>query len=633
MDNHDHCSCSCCGHHHEKESLLSELAEELEKPVYIAISFAALLINFVLSLAIKGSHSHSGIEWYDYISIVAVVLSGFPLIYSGLYNLFVKRRIKTTLLITIAIFASLYIGELFTAGEVAFLMALGEYLEDRTVEKAKKGISRLANMVPSDVSIIEGKTEHKKPIKEVQIGEIIKLRPGETVALDGVVVNGSSAIDQSNITGESLPQDVRKGDKVYSGSVNMQGTIDIEVTNVSDNSSMQRMIALMRMTDSSKSRIENTADKISSYLVPLALLIAILVFIITGDIVRTVTVLVVFCPCAFALATPTCIVAAIGNAGKKGVLIKNKNAVEGLAKSDIMAFDKTGTLTHGKLIVSEIVPLGNQAADEILRIAASLEYHSEHPLAKAVVNKANEENINLYDVENFKSIAGWGIEGNIDGKKYSICRTKHVSADKLASEGKATMILKQGDKDIAIIALSDEIKANAAKTIALLSEQGVSTALLSGDNESVCKHIANRLSISDYRSELMPEDKLKEIAKLKNNHRVVMVGDGMNDAPALKSADVSICMADSGSDVSIEACDIVLLGDDIGKLPYIKKLCVYTLSSIRINLTAAMLINFVALILSVMGLLSPVLGALIHNLGSVFVTLNAARLYRVRIEA
>lgn len=629
-ENNKACNCSCCEHEEEHGNFLSELAEELEKPIYIIISFIALLCTLILSLTMKDGSS--GVKWYDYISLVAVVLSGFPLIYSGIYNLFVKRRIKSSLLITIAIFASIYIGEIFTAGEVALLMALGEYLEDRTVEKAKNGISRLMKLVPNDVSVLEDGKEIKKHIDEVEVGEVIKLRPGETIALDGVVVNGNSAVDQRNITGESLPIDVHKGSKVYSGSVNMQGTIDVEVTNIADNSSMQRMIALMRMTDSSKSRIENTADKWSAILVPVALLIALIVYIVTQDIVRTVSVLVVFCPCAFTLATPTCIVAAIGHAGKNGVLIKDKNAVENLAKSNLMAFDKTGTLTSGRLTVSEVVPLGSESPEEILRLAASLEYSSEHPLAKAIVMQAEKDNVQLHDVKDFKAIAGWGIEGSIDGVKYSISRTKHSAADELASEGKATMILKRGDEDIAVIALSDEIKENSASTISALKEQGVNSVLLSGDNQSACKHIAEKLNIEHYKAELMPEDKLKYIAKFRENHTVSMVGDGMNDAPALKSADVSICMADSGSDVSVEASDIVLLGDDIGKLPYIKRLCCKTLKNIKLNLSVAMIINLAAVVLSIMGLLSPVFGALMHNLGSVFVTLNAARLYRVEIE-
>lgn len=637
----DHChhehkmGCGCCSTE-ESDSVFARLSEHLEKPIYLIVSFVALLANVLLSFIITGKgHNHgvvATLAWYDYLSIIAVVLSGFPIVYAGLYNFFIKRRIKSSLLITIAIFASVYIGELFTAGEVALLMAFGEYLENRTVRKAKQGISRLMSMVPSEVSVLDNGVEISKSISKVQIGEVVKIRPGETIALDGIVVNGSSAIDQSNITGESIPVDVHKDSRVYSGSVNTHGTIDIQVINLANNSSMQRMIKLMNMADSSKSNIENIADKWSAWLVPIALVIAVLVYIITGDIVRMVSVLVVFCPCAFALATPTCIVAAIGNASKKGVLIKNKNAVEYLAKSDLFAFDKTGTLTTGKLNVSEIVPLSDMDTHSIMQIAASLEYHSEHPLAKAIVRYAKQKDIALLDVHNFRAIAGIGIDGSIDGVLYSITKATHSVADKLASDGKATMMLSREGEELAIIALADEIKQNAPDTITRLASQGVDSILLSGDNAMACKNIATKLNIKHFKAALMPEQKLESIAELRRKHVVTMVGDGMNDAPALKSADVSVSMADSGSDISVEASDIVLLGDDVGKLPYVKRLSTITLHNIKINLTVAMGINLVAVVLSVLGLLSPVLGALVHNLGSVFVTLNATRLYGMHID-
>lgn len=647
------CGCGCHHHEHDHEhshehehhhahihqSKLRLLAAELEKGKYVLLSFFVLLLSFGIPLLEGGLHQHAfgesqsllALEWHEYLSIIPILLCGIPIVYGGLYNLLAKRRIRSSLLITIAIFASIYIGQLLVAGEVAFLMALGEYLEDKTLSKAKRGIDRLMKLVPDTVKVLVDGQETEKHIADVQVGELLRIRPGEIIPLDGEVAEGSSAINQSNITGESLPVDVSTGSKVYSGSQNMQGSLLLRVMSKSDSSSMQRMISLMNMAEHSKARIEHIADRWAAALVPAALVVALLVYLLTGDIVRMVSVLVVFCPCAFALATPTCIVAAIGQASGKGVLIKNKTAIEILAKCDTMAFDKTGTLTRGRLSLSDVLPLTQVRKEEILKISRSLEHHSEHPIAKAIVS--HEKDAERYAVEDFRALTGLGVEGRIAGKSYRIVKTAHPKAKELAKQGKATMALLEDDAEIAILALRDELKSEARATIEKLNQMGVKTVLLSGDSEEACQSIAAELSIEEYRAELLPEDKLYAIESLKQQARAVtMIGDGMNDAPALKMADASVAMADSGSGVSVEAADIALLGDDIAKLPYVKRLAEVTIRNVKFNLSISMLINFAAVILSALGMLNPLAGALVHNVGSVLVTLNAALLYRRRIR-
>lgn len=631
------CSCQV---ENKKHSKLSKFVEELEKGKYLFLSLIFVLLSFLLPLFIEGGfHEHEfgesqnvfALPWYHYLAIVPIFISGLPIIYAGLRNLFVHRRIKSSLLITIALFASIGIGQLLVAAEIAFLMALGEYLEAKTVANAKQGINRLMQILPSEVSVLVGEEEQKIDIDKVKVGDLIRVRPGELIALDAQVVEGESSVQQSNITGESLPVDVTKGSMLYSGTQNLQGSLLLRVCNTSDNSSMQRMIELMNMAEHSKSKIENTADKWAAWLVPIALVVAIIVYLFTQDIVRMVSVLVVFCPCAFALATPTCVVAAIGQASGKGVLIKNKTVLEALAKCQTMAFDKTGTLTQGKLLVSDILPLAEIDEAEILKIAHSLEYYSEHPLAQAIVAHAKGQE--RYAVEDFSASAGRGVQGRIEGGLYRIERTQHPSALAFAEQGMATMLLESEGRELAIIALQDSLKANAKDCINKLHSLGMESVLLSGDSKAAVAHMAESLNIKEYLAGLLPEEKVEAIQNLKfQGKTVAMVGDGMNDAPALKIADASIAMADSGSGVSVEAADIVLLGGDIGKLPYVKKLAEKTIWNVKFNLTLAMGINIVAVILSAAGLLNPLFGALVHNAGSVLVTLNAALLYRRKIR-
>lgn len=577
---------------------------------------------------------------------MSILISGLPLAWAAIERVVKNFNISSALLITIAMIACISIGEIFAAGEVAFIMAIGGWLEDRTVDRTKKGITQLLKLVPTKGRRITYKLDGtiKEEIvdpEEVQVDDIIRVLPGETIPADGIIEFGQTSIDQSVMTGESLPVDKIKGDNVYTGTINCFGSIDIKVSKSFSDSSLNKMISLVKQAEDNKAPMQRTVDKFSAWFVPTACVIAIITYFVTKDITRAVTVLVVFCPCALALATPTSIVAAIGQATKFGVLIKSGEALERMGQINVVAFDKTGTLTHGNLAVSDVIPI-NVSENELLKSVGSAEIRSEHPIGKAIVSFTKENKIDIFDTEEFSMVVGKGVISKIQDKRVlcgneklmseegvNISEKLNIVISELRGQGKAIVITAIQGSVIGIIALSDIIKENANSMIDKLLQSGISdTILLTGDNKKAAEYIGNKVGIKEIKSSLLPEDKVSEIVNIQNRGQLIcMVGDGVNDAPALKTATVGVAMGTIGSDIAIEAADIAIMGDDISKIGYIKRLSNATLKTIKFNIIAAMVINIVAIILSVIGLLNPVTGALVHNVGSVLVVLNAALLY------
>ena len=569
-----------------------------------------------------------------------VIISGIPMLLLAMVRLIREKWISSALLIAIAMVASLLIGEVFAAGEVAWIMALGALLEDWTVERAKKGLKNLINLTPQTGRRITNGIEEIIPVDEIKIGDTLRILPGESVPVDGEIITGTSSLDQSIMTGESLPIDKEVGDEVFCGTINLYGAIDIKATSIGENSSLQKLIDLVKAADEKQAPTQRIADKWATWLVPVALGIAIVAWLVTGNIERGVTVLVVFCPCALILATPTAIMAAIGQATKYGVLIKSGEALETLGGLNTLVFDKTGTLTYGNLEVSDIISFKDDLpSEDLLKIVASCEKLSEHPLAKAIVKNAKEAQIDIEKPQDFKMYPGKGVTcTNSYGKIYA-GNSKFLSEhnididvdcqlDKLRHEGKASIIVALNDEVIGLIGLSDVIREDSKDMIERLHELGTEIILLTGDNSETANYFARQVRIGKVFGNLLPEEKLSWIEKLKSEgKKVCMIGDGVNDAPALKTADVSVAMGSVGSDVAIEAADIALLGDDIGKIPYLKKLSNSTLFTIKANIVMSMAINAAAIICSVLGLLNPVTGAIVHNAGSCLVVLNAALLY------
>ena len=583
-------------------------------------------------------------------SWVTIIISGIPLLYLAIWRIIYNRgiaKISSALLICIAMFAALAIGELFAAGEVAFIMALGALLEDATTNRAKKGLKKLISLAPTQGRRIRDGKEEMIPAEDIRKGDVLRILAGETIPVDGKILTGETSVDQSIMTGESLPVDKTVGDEVFCGTINRFGAIDITATKVGEDSSLQKLIRMVEDAENKQAPMQRIADRVASWLVPVALLIAILAYVFTGNIVTGVTVLVVFCPCALVLATPTAIMAAIGQATKHGVIIKSGESLEKMGKVDTIAFDKTGTLTYGRLEVSDVISFDSMLTEkELLTLTASAEAKSEHPLGKAIVARAKEQNLPLTESEDFKMAAGKGISAKISGRSLLCGNEKyllehgvtidgqiHSTLEKLRTEGKASILVAENNACIGVIALSDVLRPEAKDMVSRLTAMRTSTVLLTGDNRKTAGYFAKQVGISEVRAELLPEEKVQNIEALREaGRKVCMIGDGVNDAPALKTADVGVAMGSMGSDIAVEAADIALMSDDISKIPYLKRLSNATVKTIKFSITLSMCINFVAIVLSLLEMLNPVTGALVHNAGSCFVVLIAALLYDRKFE-
>ena len=581
---------------------------------------------------------------------VTIIICGIPLLYLAVWRIIQNpgiSKISSALLICIAMFAAIAIGDLFAAGEVAFIMAIGALLEEATTNRARKGLKQLISLAPTKGRRLMDGKEEMIPAEEIRQGDILRILPGETIPVDGVIVNGETSVDQSVMTGESLPVDKGVGEEVFCGTINRFGSIDISATKVGENSSLQKLIRMVQDAENKQAPMQRIADKAASWLVPVALLIAILSYVFTGNIVTAVTVLVVFCPCALVLATPTAVMAAIGQATKHGVIIKSGEALEKMGKVDTIAFDKTGTLTYGRLDVSDVISFDETIPEaDLLSLAASAEARSEHPLGKAIVAYVKAKEVPLMETAAFRMTAGRGIFAETGNHRLLCGNEKFLTEngvlpdnrvqsalERLRSQGKASVAVAENQKCIGIIALSDVLRPEAKDMVSRLSDMHTRTVLLTGDHQKTADYFAQQVGISEVRAELLPEEKVRSIEKLQaQDHKVCMIGDGVNDAPALKVADVSVAMGSMGSDIAIDAAEIALMSDDLSKIPYLKRLSNATVKTIKASITLSMCINFVAIMLSLMEVLTPTTGALVHNAGSCFVVLIAALLYDRNFE-
>lgn len=582
---------------------------------------------------------------------IAVILAGAPILAEAAAALVRKRDITADLLVAIALTASVAIGEVFAAGEVAVIMRLGELLEGLTLEHARSGIAKLTRLMPRKAHIVKEGTETAVEAEQVGAGDILIVRPGEIVAADGVILSGVTSVNQSALTGESLPADKAPGDQVFSGTVNCQGAFTMRAEKAGKDSSIQQMIRLVESVDTGKAETVRLADKWAVRIVLGALTAAAGTWAVTGDVLRAVTVLVVFCPCALVLATPAAVMAAIGNAGQHGFLVKEGNALERLAETQAVAFDKTGTLTTGQLQVVAVESFQETISGaELYALTAAAETYSEHPLGKAVVRSYKEGNPRpVRAAECFTVVPGQGITAKVNGIAVAagnerFMETHHVSMpDFVRAEGEAYLkagctfiyVLTDG-KFAGFLALRDTLRPEAMHSMKLLQDLGVTPVLLTGDADFPAAHIATRLGIRDYTANCRPEDKVGAIAGLQQAGKTVcMIGDGINDAPALKQADTGIAMGKTGTDIAMDAASVVLTDDAVSSLPHLFGLARQMMRIIRYNLAFSLTLNFLAVGLAISGLLDPLWGALVHNAGSVFVLLNSIRLlhYRIRRSA
>ena len=608
----------------KKEEQFRTLCLTILSGVFLLISFFGLLSRLPVNPA-----------W------AAIVISGLPIVYGAIKGLVKEFDVTADVLVAIALIAAVFIGEYFAAGEVAFIMQLGKVLEDVTARKSHKSLQALIKLTPQKACIRTVDGEKVILASEVKKGDLILIRPGEAIPMDGRIVRGSTSINQSVMTGESVPVDRDIGDEVYQGTLNQQGVIEIKATNVGDDSSLKKMIRLVEEAEQNKAPIVRIADKWARILVPVALGCAILIWLFTKDVYKAVTALVVFCPCSLVLATPTAMMAAIGNATRKGILIKSGAAIEALSKIDTFVMDKTGTLTYGTLQVEEIQILDKSISYEsFVNLIASAEKFSEHPLGKAVLAYGQSQGIIAKDPDEFEMQTGKGVSATVDGHGILIGE-KTVGQEIISltpealpiirlmyTQGKTVLPVAMDEKLIGIISIADVLRREAKSTIAELKKIGLPhIVMLTGDNQAVADSIGQTAGVTQIFASQMPQDKVNTIKQLAGKgHSIAMIGDGVNDAPALATASVGIVMGAIGSDVAMEAANIALMGDDLSKLPFLVRICRKTRSRIILNIVISMLINFGAIILAGFGILNPVSAALVHNFGSVLVVINSALL-------
>ncbi len=575
---------------------------------------------------------------------IAIVLCGVPIILEAAIGLVTAFDVKADVLVSIALIASVIIREDFAAGEVAFIMQLGALLEDLTVARARAGIEKLVHLTPRTARVLSGDTEKVIPAEQVQVGDVLRVLPGESVPVDGVILSGQTSVNQAVMTGESLPVDKTVGDKVSSGTVNQFGSFDMRAAKVGEDSSIQRMIRLVQSADAGKAKIVGIADRWATWIVIIALTASALTWLISGEIIRAVTILVVFCPCALVLATPTAIMAAIGNATKHGFLVREGGALERLASVRKIVFDKTGTLTYGTPEVTAVQnSLPDISQETLYTLAAAAENRSEHPLGKAVVRCYTRQfHTPPPQPEQFQMAPGRGVSAVVEGKNLLAGNRELLEEHGVAlpeeAEQQAAAHLAQGSTVIYVamqgrfagfLALADTMRAESVHMMQQLSGLGVQPVLLTGDHDAAAQAIAGQLHMGEVHAGCLPEDKMDFIARYQErNEPVCMIGDGVNDAPALKKAAVGIAMGGVGSDIAVEAADIALVDDEVKELPHLVALAKRMMVTIKCNLSFSMGLNFFAIVLAITGVLNPVVGALVHNAGSVLVIVNSALLLK-----
>ena len=590
--------------------------------ILIVISVISLLASFFTSI--------------EYLSWIAIILCGIPIFKECIGGMIREFDIKADLLVSIAIIASIIIGELFAAAEIATIMAIGGFMEEYTVEKTRGRIEELIRMTPQVATRIKNRTEEKIPVEDINVGDIIKILPGESIPTDGIIINGESSIDQKTLTGESFPVDKKENDEVYSGTINLYGSFTMKATKISQESSLQKLIELIKTAEPDNARIVRQADKWATLIVVIAFMSSVLTYLYTFEIIRAVTILVVFCPCALVLATPTAIMAAIGNLTKHGILVKDGQSVEELAHVDELVFDKTGTLTYG---TPKVVKVISDNPSEMMYLAASLESKSEHPLAKAIVKYYDKRE--LAEVTNFKMHIGKGVSGIINGSKIVVGNKKLLELENIALESgdgsknnEIILYVAKNSEIIGKILLRDTLRTTSKETIWNLKGLRIKTTLLTGDNEETAKSIAHETKIRNVKSNCLPEDKLDYIEREQTlGHKVAMIGDGINDAPSLRKADVGIAMGDIGSDISVEAADITLINDNIKDIPHLIRIARKTVQIINMGIGFALSLNLIAMGLAILGYLNPIEGALIHNIGSVVVIICSSSLINYKISS
>jgi Cd2+/Zn2+-exporting ATPase len=577
-------------------------------------------------------------------SIIPLVIAGGFVIKSTIEATIELRKITAGMLVVLALIGTTYVGEFLPGAIVAFMMIFGEFLEELTLQKTKNAVRELVKLVPTTCrKFVDG--EYKVvSIKQIREGDYVQVIPGERVPVDGVIIKGYAAINESSITGESMPVDKTIEDNVYVGSLNENGVIEVKTQKIGGDTVLGKIIKTVHMAQNNKGKAQKTADKFAKYFLPVILLSCVVVWVTTFEIMRVMAVLIVACPCALVLATPTAVVASVGNAAKRGVLIKGGIALENNARITTICFDKTGTITKGKPQVVEFRTFNDCSETEALKAAAIAEKNSQHPIAKAVMTFISERNqFSISEIPNadFEMLFGRGVKGRLGDDVYEVSNRKALTdssnhsdeiikfVDNQEKLGRTTMVIVKNDQVIGGLSVADTMREHVKETIEELRKLGIKRMImLTGDNENTAQAICDEAGLTEFKANLLPEDKLDFIKELQSaGEMVAMVGDGVNDAPALVLADVGIAMGAAGTDVAIEAADMALMSDKIEMLPENFALSKKTYRIIQQNIIIfSVLVNVVGVYFSGIGILTPILAAIVHNASSIFVVMNSSRL-------
>jgi Cd2+/Zn2+-exporting ATPase/Cu+-exporting ATPase len=619
------------------DTLLSEDGSPIkELSRHVKIVFV-LIVAAVLAIAVFG-------EWLGILDrlnamvppalgVVIVTIAGWPVLRKVFHALRQKTIIAQTVM-SLGVFGALIIGEWITALIIVFFMRVGDTIETFTTNRARSSLRNLTSMVPMTACVIKNGKEEVVPTEDVCEGDIVLVRPGETVPVDGVVRSGHAAVDQSSVTGESLPVDVYQGSHVYATTIVRQGSVQISTTRVGEDTTFGHVVRLVEEAEGNRSEIQSFADKFSGYFLPLVILAAALTYIFSGDPLSTVAVLVVSCSCAIALATPIAMLASVGAAAKHGLLIKGGKYIEALARADVLLIDKTGTVTLGEPHITDILPVNGYTAEELLRMTASVEAYSEHALAGAVIQKAREYNLNLEEITEFSSTPGQGIQATYQDSTIRVGNERFIGREcdlsgleSLETPGKSRLLVSRDGLLVGVLAAADTMRPEVPEALEMVKGLGIEQVmLLTGDNRETADSLAAQLKIP-YRANMLPEDKIKIVEEYQSEgHYVVMVGDGVNDAPALAKADVGIAMGVAGSDIAIETAHIALMREDWSLIPQLFVIANRTMGVVKLNLAFTGVFNLLGITLAAFGILPPVLAAASQSIPDIAILTNSSRL-------
>jgi Zn2+/Cd2+-exporting ATPase len=610
----------------------------LSRDTIIAFLNAVLLLaGFIVSITGRP-------DLGNWLYLASAVIGGIPLFLLASKAVLINHDITAGFMATVAMIAAIIVGEYSAAALVVFMFAIGDWLENLTVARADNALRDLARLVPATAVVLRNGQEVVVPIEQVQLHERVLVRSGERVGVDGQVLAGTGSVNQSAITGESMPVEKKAGDEVFAGTLNEVGALEIEVLRLGQDTTLGQIVKLVKEAQKTQAPVQRIANQYARILVPVTFAIAALVYVLSGDITRSITVLVVVCPCALVLATPTAVVAAIGNAAKRGMLVKNGAVIERVGKVNVVAFDKTGTLTHGRPVVQSVIALDGLQPDQLLSLAASIERSSEHPIGRSIVQACQDRQVALANAQDCTVLPGYGITGQVGQQQVVIgnrallkergvlwSSTVDHQIHQLENQGQTVIPMAVDGTLRGLIAMADTPRLEAKQAIADLRSKGIQVIMITGDNPRTAERIAAELGIDKVYAEVLPQDKLRIIRELQAaGKKVAFVGDGVNDAPALAAAEIGIAMGLAGTDVALETADIGLMADEIERIPQVIDLSRRALGVIRQNVIFSMGMNVLSVALGGLGIIGPVVGALMHETSALPVLANSARLISYR---